>query len=449
MLADTSCSPLYQAAANRAAQLGRPVLASTTQPTHARDPIALFSQASGTPSRALWLRPDSGEALVGIGAARTLSVHGADRFQAIARAWSDLLAEASVDTSAEQTDLRGPLLLGGFSFGPADPTPLWQGFPPARLVLHQRLLRQRAGAASLTSNVMVGPSQRADADVEAVEAQECPTREAEPGLSAEAWQRLVGEVVRDINQGDQGLRKVVLALACQAHPARSIEAALRTLAEQYPTCTIFAIAEGNSCFLGATPERLIWLRSGTAMTMALAGSAPRGDNPVDDDRIAQRLLSDRKERDEHALVVRALREALEPVCASVVADAQPRVRKLSNLQHLLTPVRGQVQAGRGVLDLVERLHPTPAVGGFPRARALDLIRQHEALDRGWYAGPIGWIDNQGEGEFVVGLRSALVRGNMATLFAGCGIVADSNPATEYAEWGWKLRPMLAALGVES
>jgi menaquinone-specific isochorismate synthase len=130
-----------------------------------------------------------------------------------------------------------------------------------------------------------------------------------------------------------------------------------------------------------------------------------------------------------------------------VVDAEPRVHKLTNVQHLLTAIRGQVEPCRSVLDLVEQLHPTPAVGGLPGARAAEIIRDCEDLDRGWYAGPIGWMDVKGDGEFVVGLRSGLVRQDRATLFAGCGIVGESDPATEYAEWGWKLRPMLGALGI--
>jgi isochorismate synthase EntC len=132
----------------------------------------------------------------------------------------------------------------------------------------------------------------------------------------------------------------------------------------------------------------------------------------------------------------------------MVADVEPRIHTLPNLQHLITPIRAQIREGRCVLDLVAALHPTPAVGGYPRAAALEVIREREQLDRGWYAGPIGWVDARGEGEFVVGLRSALVRGEVATLFAGCGIVADSDPPTELAEWGWKVRPMTHALGVE-
>jgi len=255
-------------------------------------------------------------------------------------------------------------------------------------------------------------------------------------------------VARAIANNEQGLRKVVLARAHRVHAGRSLEQALRTLATDYPSCTLFALANREACFLGATPERLISLHDGVATTMALAGSAPRDPRAKEDERIAERLLHDPKERTEHDVVVTALRDGLAQVCTRVIADTAPRLEKLSNVQHLLTSLCGEVEAGRGVLDLVERLHPTPAVGGFPREAALEVIRHREQLDRGWYAGPIGWVDARGEGEFVVGLRSALVRGESATLFSGCGIVAESDPTTEYAEWGWKLTPMLAALGAE-
>jgi isochorismate synthase len=246
------------------------------------------------------------------------------------------------------------------------------------------------------------------------------------------------------------LEKVVLARSVEVRHNQPIDAvaAVRQLAATYPSCTVFAIAHHDACFLGATPERLIALQHGTAATMALAGSIDRGATPAADQALAAKLLHDPKERAEHAVVVGALRDGLAQACSRVIADAQPRVHKLPNLQHLLTPMRGQVIPGQGVLELVERLHPTPAMGGFPRQPALDLIRAYEHLDRGWYAGPIGWVNRAGEGEFVVGIRSALVQGSSATLFAGCGIVAESNAAAEYAESDWKLRPMLAALGVD-
>ena len=149
------------------------------------------------------------------------------------------------------------------------------------------------------------------------------------------------------------------------------------------------------------------------------------------------------------VVVRALVEALSETCPRLHYSETPSLLKLGNIQHLCTPITGQLANGHTLLDLVERLHPTPAVGGRPREAALRLIREREGLDRGWYAGPVGWLNAEGEGEFAVALRSALLHGNTATLFAGCGIVADSDPVREYAESRLKLKPMLTALGAHS
>jgi isochorismate synthase len=445
MLADTPLrtASAVREASSRARRLGRPVLASWTVPA-AFDAISFFAQASNTAHRALWLRPASGEALVGVGAAHTLTGVGMDRFRQVGEAWRALMADAVVDDQP----FGGPLLIGGFSFDPTRraASALWSGFPDARMVLPERMLVVREGGTWLTTNVVVAPE---DGFARPEPADRRAASGADGMLSPARWQTLVGEVARGIRGGQLGLDKVVLARAEQIQQPRPIDPqpALRSLAEAYPGCTVFAIGHGDACFLGATPERLIALQHGTASTLALAGSFPRGATPDEDQRLAERLVHDPKERAEHAFVVAALREALAQVCTRVIADPQPRLKQLTNVQHLLTPIRGQVAAGIGILDLVEQLHPTPAVGGFPTPAALALIRAREALDRGWYAGPIGWLNRDGEGEFVVGIRSALLRGNSATLFAGCGIVADSNPATEYAESGWKLQPMRQALGI--
>jgi isochorismate synthase len=413
----------------------RPRLVSATRLATVSDPIDLFTSAEQLDSRALWMRPATGEALVGLGSAATFS--GSAR--QVALEWRELLADGDVDAGGA----GGPRLLGGFGFDPLAPrSSLWNGFGAGRLVLPERLFTIRNQAAWLTSSTVT---------VQGVEdaRRGCEASSSSPprlGLSPDDWQGLVGDVATSIRSSGAGLRKVVLARASQVHLHTPLEAALRTLAAEYPTCTIFAFATREACFLGATPERLVALHGGTATTMALAGTAPRGATPDRDRAIAERLLADPKERIEHALVADALRECLAPIATRVVADAEPRIHALPNVQHLITPIRAQMREGRGVFDLVEGLHPTPAVGGYPRDPALALIREREALDRGWYAGPIGWVDARGEGEFVVGLRSALVRDDTATLFAGCGIVADSDPSTEYAEWGWKLRPMLAAFG---
>jgi isochorismate synthase len=427
----------------------------------ADDPIGLFVRASGEASRALWLRPSSNQALVSLGSAWSFAGGGAERFALAADAWRQLVADALVEGASPAA---GPRLLGGFSFdvdlrsGPGygsdaapaiDDASLWAGFPSGQLTLPERLFTFTADEAWLTTNRVADPRQQlASTHRQSDAAVQLPRDPAEPhlGLEPVAWQGLVGAVAGRIREHPR-LRKVVLARACQAQPTRTLEDALRTLAADYPSCAIFAFAHGDACFLGATPERLIALNDGVATTMALAGSAPRGATPQEDHALAERLRTDPKELGEHAVVVAEVRDGLAQVCTRVMLDAQPCIEKLSNVQHLFTSIRAEVRPGHTILDLVERLHPTPAVGGFPRVDALDVIRRDEGLDRGWYAGPIGWVDAEGNGEFVVGLRSALVRGSTATLFAGCGIVADSQPATEYAEWGWKLRPMLNALGV--
>jgi isochorismate synthase len=408
-------------------------LTSVTRSSAAIDPIEVFCAASTPAARSLWLRPASGEALVGLGSAATFQ----GTPEQVAADWRALMAHAHVESISDV----GPRLLGGFNFDAhATHTQLWDGFGVGRLVLPELLFRTHAGATLLTTNRVSGKARSvARAIATSPEA-------ARTGLSPEDWQALVADVATVIRHAGAGLRKVVLARALQVELRVSLEAALRRLAVDYPSCTIFAFATPQACFLGATPERLVALHDGTATTMALAGTAPRGETPEQDRAIGERLLRDPKERTEHAVVADALREALAPLATRVVADVEPRLHVLPNVQHLITPMRAQMQAGRGVLDLVSRLHPTPAVGGYPREAALHVIRERENLDRGWYAAPIGWVDARGEGEFVVGLRSALLRGEAATLFAGCGIVADSDPTTELAEWGWKLRPMATALG---
>jgi isochorismate synthase len=188
------------------------------------------------------------------------------------------------------------------------------------------------------------------------------------------------------------------------------------------------------------------LRDGLVEVSSLAGTSRRGETPEEDERLGAELLGDPKNRHEHAVVARILLSALDGEVEGIDAPSEPALLKVRNLQHLYTPIRGRLAAGASLLGVAERLHPTPAVGGNPSPPALEFLRQRERLDRGWYASPVGWIDRNGEGEMVVALRSALLRGSEATLFAGCGIVADSQPESEWAESLLKLRPVLGALG---
>ncbi|MFB6255143.1 MAG: isochorismate synthase MenF, partial [Haloplanus sp.] len=217
----------------------------------------------------------------------------------------------------------------------------------------------------------------------------------------------------------------------------------------YPDCYRFLIeptADGaeRPSFFGATPERLVSRRGRTVTTGALAGTTGRGDTPAEDDWLADELLRDEKNVHEHELVAETIREQLAPFASSISAG-QRRVRRLETVQHLFTPITATLDRDTHVLDLVEALHPTPAVGGLPPERALATIRETEPFDRGWYAAPVGWFDAAGNGTFAVAIRSALAREAETTLFAGVGVVADSDPEREWDEVQLKYRPILDEL----
>jgi isochorismate synthase len=235
-------------------------------------------------------------------------------------------------------------------------------------------------------------------------------------------------------------RRVTLALP-QAPRASAL---MERLATQAPLCARFALRLGRATFVGATPERLVEKRGMQIATEALAGSVSTEE--VNGERL---LLESPKDLEEHALVVQALKEDLSPVCSHLTLPEKPMVRRLRTILHLRTPVSGKLAEPMHVLSLVDRLHPTPAVGGLPRERAIEFIAREEPVERGWYAAPIGWIDSRGDGEFVVALRSGLFTGGEVHLYSGAGIVKDSDPAQEYEETELKLLSMLGALGVAS
>ncbi len=449
-------------------------LVSFTQPLPTLDPLTFFANArrlTGTAS--YWARPADGFVLVGAGAAITLRGEGPERFEQIAEAWRNLTQSYVTGFDALQSWGVGPLLMGGFAFDPTQQpkNPHWQSFGDGSMTLPQFLLTQTANQTFLTCNLVLPTSfdslthsaraalfeQYAEniallrtaltkpASAPLARQPKAAQLNFEDVLPASEWQEIVGHATQNIKAGN--FQKAVLAREVIATFERPIEVetTMRQLQQNFPTATIFAMAQREKCFLGATPERLVQLCNGQVRTVALAGSAPRSQQAAEDDRLGQELLDNPKNRGEHAVVVETIAAQLENLCGPLDVPAAPRLLKLANVQHLYTPIRGQLQSEAGLLELVAKLHPTPAMGGYPRQEALDFIRQNEQLDRGWYAAPVGWLNVRGEGDFAVAIRSALVENKQARLFAGCGIVADSDPASEYQESRFKLEAIGKAI----
>jgi isochorismate synthase len=256
------------------------------------------------------------------------------------------------------------------------------------------------------------------------------------------WCESVAEATRRIRAG--GARKVVLARAVEVvtdHPMRA-GAILGQLRRSYPSSHLFSV-DG---FVGATPELLVARAGDRVRAHPMAGTAPRSGDPRADARLAEALVASRNTRDEHRHTIDMVHDTLLPWCSYLDEEAEPSIVAMANVQHLATRLEGKLSApAASVLELVAALHPTPAVGGAPRDAALAMIEELEQLDRGRYAGPVGWIDAAGNGTWAVGIRSAELSGTRARVFAGVGVVADSVPASELAETRTKMQAVLGAL----
>jgi menaquinone-specific isochorismate synthase len=260
-----------------------------------------------------------------------------------------------------------------------------------------------------------------------------------------AWEHAIQTIISRATAGE--LQKVVLARLAEARFASKPDLihSLNNLNHSYPDTYRFLFEpRPGQAFLGATPELLAAVSGRSLTTMALAGSIKRGQNPQEDAELAAALLDSSKDRYEHQIVIDQLRYRLTPI-SSHVAIGQTGVLTLRNIQHLHTPVQATLYQAGGILPILEVLHPTPALGGEPRALAMDLIAELEPAPRGWYAAPIGWVDSDLDGQFAVAIRSAVVQDARAWLYAGAGIVAASDPQREWEETMLKFRPMMNAL----
>ena len=345
--------------------------------------------------------------------------------------------------------------LGGRPFSDAVTQPPWLDFPAVTAVLPRwRYTRGPAGCAfhltvraptdALIAQVEAEFGALSEAGELAAAPPQAPRRR-EP-LPFGRWQQWLRRILQAIDEGQ--VDKVVAARHTTwvfAQPI-AVTAVLRRLREQAPQATRFALRRGPATFLGATPELLVRKRGQAVLTEALAGTLTRTAAPLAE--LSAQLLDSDKDRREHALVVDAIRQRLAPLCRAISAPAAPQIRALSHLLHLHTPIHATTRDPRTeIKELVTALHPTPAMGGTPTAAALQLIARYEPQPRGYYAGPVGWWDEHGDGEFAVAIRSGVLIDRTAYVYAGAGIVRGSDPELEYAETAAKMRTLLDALGV--
>ncbi|WP_217994694.1 isochorismate synthase [Alicyclobacillus kakegawensis] len=406
----------------------------------------------------VFLKPAARFGLMAWGRAATARGAGADRVDEV---------RAAVRETARTTAVAGdgqPRWLGGFAFTAGPHGQPWQEWPDAELRLPRWLLEWSGDA--LRVQLTLSATEALRPDLERRLAQEANRSRQDhavqilvsggagsrlwPGgqREREDWNQAVSQTAADIRAGHYV--KAVLARSVRITGGGvPLAEVIGRLVALFPEAYVFAMRQGSQWFVGATPERLVTVAGGGVSMDGLAGSIARGRTAEEDERLAQELRASEKNRAEHRAVVDWIVEAIQGVVTDVTCPAQPQIRRLANVQHLYTPIRGRLATGASVFDLLVRLHPTPAVAGVPRAQALKVIARRETFHRGWYAGPIGWAAPNGDGEFAVALRSGLLSASASILFAGAGIMGDSHPDSEWAETIWKLEPMLRALGVSS
>ncbi|MGA2927682.1 MAG: isochorismate synthase [Solirubrobacteraceae bacterium] len=453
-----------QTALQRARAGGSPALVSVCwEADRPVDPtaVAAGSRRPGEP----WFcfeQPDrQRSAVAALGSVRTLEARGPDRFGELARRWRELAAAAVADSLGGPPG-SGLAAVGGFAFAPEGGAgAAWDGFASASLLVPELTLVRRERSTWLTINVDVAPDDVVEELATRVERRleqlrELPLALLDPSptgnytvgspMPPSHYEEAVARAVQRIRAGE--LEKIVLAREVEVHApvAHDPAAILGILREAFASCYVFAVGRADATFLAASPELLIRREGQRASTVALAGSTRRSADPAVDDHLGEQLLHSSKDREENAIVARRIAQILRQHAVWVTAAAEPALVKVANIQHLGLPIRAQLASSIGAIELAGLLHPTPAVGGEPwTAAAQRLIPALEGLDRGWYAGPVGWTDSFGDGEFCVALRCALLRGSVAHCYSGCGIVRDSDPVAELAETEIKLQAMLPLL----
>lgn len=416
-----------------------------------------------------WEKPSDEFAIAAGGELINISASGNDRFQTISSEFQSI-RQSVAEFSAVPHPYSGMMLLGGFSFFDTISDNLWDSFKPASLTvpewtiikdgkfnlvtlcvdlsnfdspqnLHHHLIGRFEDIRDTCHHKTANDHPKYQTD----ELRNTPLPESSNG-EYRHWISSVKEAKNLI--ADKNFDKIVLARKISVPNNNNITPTqiLNKLRKEYTNCYSFLIHQpNNKTFLGSTPERLGSFRNQLLLTEALAGSIQRGQTATEDSVLEKNLSDSTKNVNEHNFVIKDIEERLAPLIKTVSRSQKPEVKKLTNVQHLYTPIRAQLKKNTTMLEVIDQLHPTPAVGGYPWDDAAPHISKLENFERGWYGSPVGWLNSKGMGEFAVGIRSGLLTEKNIHFYAGCGIVSDSNPAAEWEETNLKLKPMLSAL----
>lgn len=432
------------------------------------DPLAVLEQNGDDEAfQYYWEKPSNEFAIAAAGSVARIQTTGQERFRNASDQGKELLSSV-YHISNLKHHLASVHLLGGFSFFDHNIDKIWRDYGAGSFTLPEWVLVKDGKLTILTITKKVSSASQKDVvynefikTLEHLDSicnagsykvepkQSYRSTVNTPGVESEAYNRWIHSVenATDLIKAKK-FKKIVLAreLRVELQTPVSGTRILNHLRNQYPDCYSFLISQnGASSFIGSTPERLASFREREVLTEGLAGSISRGKTASEDAVLEYELLHSQKDLNEHAFVLDAIEENLQRFSDVFEHPVSPGIKKLSNVQHLYTPVHAKIKKGVSRTEVLSKLHPTPAVGGYPREAAMPYISKLEHFDRGWYAAPIGWINANGEGEFVVAIRSGLINTNEVRFFAGCGIVEDSNPHKEWDETNLKFIPMLTAL----
>lgn len=441
-------------------------LLSFTLPIAPIDPLAALELHEQNTERFYWDHSVNNISISAAGKVTELKATGTGRFDKISRQTSELKKKISAYTAITHT-MAGPLFLGGYSFDDHNISPIWKKFGAARFILPEWTVIRTGNLHMLTLIIERDSKAIHDIYTEIIERVtdflnlsgktngNCGRQNPDEKNilcnfqrvnEKNRWMSRVEKAKQHIS--DKDFEKIVLARTIELESKHALSPTLLSynLRQSYPECYNFIVqVDEHTSFIGATPERLASFENGVFKTEGLAGSASRGNSASEDAAIARSLMESEKDLEEHQFVVRAIDDSLAPYSYRVEFPNRPRIKKLNNVQHLFTPISASIRNGVQIHDLLQKLHPTPAVGGYPKTESISHIQEIEQIERGWYSAPVGWYNLNGCGEFAVAIRSALLHKNRAYLYAGCGIVSDSDPESEWNETILKFKPMTNAL----